>query len=73
MMPVMNGWEFLAARHDDVMLATIPVVVVSAAYDAARAEGAAGYIKKPVDLERLIAVVERYCGLPASKGVDQAS
>jgi CheY-like chemotaxis protein len=28
MMPVMNGWEFLRKRREDLTIATIPVVVV---------------------------------------------
>ncbi len=73
MMPVMNGRQFLALQKEDVMLATIPVVVVSAAADAPEALGAAGYIKKPVELGRLIAMVERYCGLAATGDARQAS
>jgi CheY-like chemotaxis protein len=61
MMPVMNGWEFLEAHRTDTTLATIPVVVVSAAGDKAKSAPAAGFIKKPVDLESLLNVVRRYC------------
>lgn len=63
MMPVMNGWEFLQARQDDIFLATIPVVVVSAIHvDQAKNPGVTGFIKKPVDLEHLLTVVNQYCG-----------
>ena len=62
MMPVMNGWEFLEAQKGDVTLATIPVVVVSAFNDkGGTVGGAAGFIKKPVELESLLRVVQRYC------------
>src|SRR4051812_37667489 len=40
MMPVMNGWEFLQMQRQDEILATIPVVVVSAGGEKAQAPGA---------------------------------
>jgi CheY-like chemotaxis protein len=65
MMPIMNGWEFLEAIEEGKgdTLTTIPIVIVSAAGDAARnvKDKAAGFIKKPVDLDRLIQTVNRYC------------
>src|SRR5687768_13520104 len=33
MMPVMDGWEFLAARKEDPRLASIPITVISASRD----------------------------------------
>jgi CheY-like chemotaxis protein len=66
MMPVMNGWEFLDQRQGDVALATIPVVIVSAITDRAKSAQASGFIKKPVDLARLIEAVTTYCGKPAA-------
>lgn len=66
MMPVMNGWEFLEECKQDITLATIPVVVVTAAGDAAKKAQASGYIKKPVDIEMLLRTVRRFCGHPAS-------
>lgn len=61
MMPVMNGWEFLAVQHGDSRLAAIPVIVVSAAGDRARSTEANGYLKKPIDLKLLLEMVHRYC------------
>ncbi len=64
MMPVMNGWEFRAEQQQDQELSAIPVVVLSAhasAEETARTMGVAGYLKKPVRLERLLATVKRYC------------
>jgi CheY-like chemotaxis protein len=67
MMPVMNGWEFLKTvkqDHEFNAVATIPIVIVSAARDAeklAYENGAEGFVKKPVDLESLYASVGRYC------------
>lgn len=61
MMPVMNGWEFLQHMQSDTVIATIPVVVVSAIAERARARPIAAYVKKPVDINVLIQLVERYC------------
>jgi CheY-like chemotaxis protein len=68
MMPVMSGGEFLALARKDDALATIPVVIVSAwPSEAAQIAGATqGYVKKPIDLETLLATVDRFC----SKGGD---
>ena len=63
MMPVMSGGEFLAELRANDVLATIPVVVVSAWPDEAafvRAQ-TQGYVKKPVSLDVLLELVARYC------------
>jgi CheY-like chemotaxis protein len=63
MMPVMNGWEFAQALKGDMALATIPVVVVTAFAERGLDRlGARGVVKKPVDLDRLLAVVKEHCG-----------
>jgi CheY-like chemotaxis protein len=67
MMPVMNGWEFLDVQKTDHVLASLPVVVVSALNaSAALSSGkqpvpAVGYIKKPIALNSLIEIVQQYC------------
>ena len=64
MMPVMNGWEFMSRRREESALADIPVVVISAdqrAREKATAIGAEECLEKPIDLNRLIDTVERYC------------
>lgn len=60
MMPVMNGWQFLEAQREHDVYATIPVVVISAAGEKAKTAQAAGYIKKPIDLDALLNVVGQY-------------
>ncbi len=72
-MPVMNGWEFREEQMRDPALASVPVVVCTADSDAERkaAEvGAVDWLRKPIDPERLLAVVERYVGRP--EGFDRA-
>jgi CheY-like chemotaxis protein len=59
MMPVMNGWEFLAAVAGDPVLRAIPVVVLTAA-EHAQVPGALEVLSKPMDLKELLRVVERY-------------
>lgn len=65
MMPEMNGWEFMEVRRHTQVLASIPVIVVSAAASMSGRPGLPpgtdGYIKKPVDLEKLLAEVSRHC------------
>ena len=60
MMPIMDGWSFRQAQLRDPLLWGIPVVVLSAAYDLRRQTvniQAAAYLKKPVDMTKLISVV----------------
>jgi len=63
MMPVMSGREFLAVLRETDVLATIPVVVVSAWPDeAARVcERTQGFVKKPVSLDALLSLVQKFC------------
>lgn len=62
MLPVMNGHRFRDLQVRDRSLAWIPVVVVSGALDAAREArelGASAFVRKPVDVDELRAVVTR--------------
>ena len=63
-MPVMNGWQFREEQLKDAALAAVPVVVCTAAGRAeekAQSIGAAGWLQKPIDPERLLEVVGTYC------------
>jgi CheY-like chemotaxis protein len=67
-MPVMDGRQFRANQLADPALAGIPVLLLSGLRDLpqqAAALGAAGYLRKPVGDEDLVAAVERCCR-PAS-------
>jgi CheY-like chemotaxis protein len=59
MMPVMNGWEFLAVVENDPLLQAIPIVVLTAT-ERAQVPGASEVLNKPMDLQELLRVVERY-------------
>ena len=66
MMPKMNGWQFRAAQQVQQRLADIPVVVLSASGNldqVAAKMGVAGFLRKPIDLIDLLAVLQRHCGL----------
>ena len=70
MMPVMNGWEFLQAQRAHPQFAHLPVIIVSALPEGRALVPATGLIqaegllRKPLDVDSLLRVVEQYC-LPA--------
>jgi CheY-like chemotaxis protein len=62
-MPVLTGDEFRQRQLQDAALAQIPVIVISAADDAqsrGRTLGAVAVLTKPIDLDRLLELVERH-------------
>ena len=63
MMPVMDGWEFRRRMQSNPDIAGLPVIVLSA-LDQSRAKDvdAAAFLKKPLDLDRLLRLVRHYCG-----------
>ena len=69
MMPVMSGDEMLKALKAVHALAQIPVTIVTAS-GAPMPPLASGLLKKPVDLDVLLRIVERSCASPhdARKG-----
>jgi CheY-like chemotaxis protein len=64
MMPEMDGWTTLTKLKSDPELADIPVIMLTMADNASlgQALGAAEYLTKPVDRERLAAVLARHAG-----------
>jgi adenylate cyclase len=62
MMPDLDGWSVLAALRQDSDLADIPVIMVTIVDEHRRgiALGAAGYLTKPIDRERLHRLVSRF-------------
>lgn len=61
-MPVMNGDEFLKAQKQDARWSSIPTVVLTAAGGREKPELANGFVKKPIDLDDLLAVIHKYLG-----------
>jgi CheY-like chemotaxis protein len=70
MMPVMNGWDFMEAVKKTRRLEDLPVVVVSA-YSERKAEGVRRVLKKPLDVNQLLAAVADYCCCPPKPAVVQ--
>jgi CheY-like chemotaxis protein len=67
MMPVMDGVAFRVRQLGDPELSTIPVAVITAAGQAAAASmHAEAILHKPLRLESVLEVVERFC--PAGLG-----
>lgn len=61
LMPVMSGWALIEAKNADPALASIPVVVISAA-EREPLPGVAAFVPKPYDLHQVIDTVRRFCG-----------
>lgn len=59
-MPVMDGWEFMRRQRLEPAIAGIPVVVITALVSAVPA-GAKALVTKPVDVNRLMSLVQKYC------------
>lgn len=57
MMPDMNGYQFRQEQNSDPALAHIPIVVVTAANEPRHMEGAR-VLRKPIDLDVLLEVLE---------------
>jgi CheY-like chemotaxis protein len=62
-MPIMNGWQFCAAKKADDTLKALPVIVMSA---AAKTDPASPYfldvdevVPKPVEIDELLAAIGR--------------
>ena len=56
MMPVMDGPAFIAAKNLDPSISRIPVLAITASMQS-RMEGATAFMRKPVDLDSLLATV----------------
>jgi PAS domain S-box-containing protein len=71
LMPGMDGWAVLAALKADRALADIPVVMLTMLTDRnlGYVLGASDYLTKPVDRERLAAVLARYVPRPRSGSI----
>ncbi|MDP2411536.1 MAG: response regulator [Pseudolabrys sp.] len=62
MMPDLDGWSVLAALRQDALLADTPVIMVTILDEQRRgmALGAAGYLVKPIERERLHNLVQKF-------------
>ena len=64
LMPSMDGWQVLTALKADPELAEIPVVMVTIVDEKnlGYALGASDYINKPIDRDRLVALLNKHHG-----------
>lgn len=60
-MPIMTGEAFLALQKEHAELKHIPVAVFTAAGGKQKPDLAEDFVRKPIDLEDLLSLVERYC------------
>ena len=58
MMPVMDGWEFLAVRKQDPRLSAIPITVISASRDL---PDDVRCMTKPLSPDGLMMLVNEHC------------
>src|SRR5947209_7024695 len=59
-MPIMDGWEFMRQQRLEPSIADIPVIVITALVSAVPA-GAKALVTKPINVNRLMSLVEKYC------------
>jgi CheY-like chemotaxis protein len=64
MMPVMDGWQFLAElrRDEDAGVRRTPVVLLSGLGFIRGAAGVADFLRKPIDAAALLGCVRRFAG-----------
>ena len=63
-MPEMDGWRFRLEQQKNPSLSAIPVVILSARQDireAALTLGAADYLRKPIHVDSLLEIADRFC------------
>jgi len=67
-----EGEGFLRAKSRDALVASIPVIVMSAYVLPATIDGTVAVIQKPFDVERLLDVIRGTVGPPESPRTDAA-
>ncbi len=63
MMPIMDGWEFMSRMQSHPEWRDIPVIIVTAIYDARRTQqeiGAKAVLTKPFDIDQITELVNLY-------------
>jgi CheY-like chemotaxis protein len=71
LMPQIDGWAVLSAMKEDAALAEIPVIMVTIVDNQSIgfSLGAADYLIKPINRDRLVRAVEKYCPRGAPRHV----
>ena len=65
MMPVMDGWQFLAQRAVAKRARDCPIVLLSGLGFIPDAPGVADFLSKPVHFGKLRACLDRFCRKPS--------
>jgi DNA-binding response OmpR family regulator len=75
MMPVMDGWEFSRRQRLDRRIARVPVLAVSAGIESLEAHpiDVDRFLRKPMQLDRLLATVRDLLGAAAGPRCTRAS
>jgi len=62
MMPIMTGWEFLESAAEDPALASIPVIILSAAEkkESPKHPKVLAFLPKPVPIETLMTLIKAH-------------
>jgi CheY-like chemotaxis protein len=73
-MPDMSGWDVLEQLKADPELSAIPVIMVTIVDHEALglARGAANYLMKPIDRDRLAVALDKHCVRPDQNVPDLA-
>ena len=65
LMPVADGWRFLERLKKHEAMASVPIVIVTglgaASREWAKSLGAVDFLRKPVEADELIRMVQRNC------------
>jgi signal transduction histidine kinase/DNA-binding response OmpR family regulator/HAMP domain-containing protein len=71
LMPQMDGWRALKELKADAELRNIPVIMVTVLNERGMAIplGAADFVTKPVDRQRLAAILRDHCASPSSASI----
>lgn len=71
MMPKLDGWDVLKALKGDALLRNIPVIMVTILNERGMAIplGAADFVTKPIDRQRLTAILREHCSNPGNVSV----
>ena len=71
MMPKLDGWSALRALKADAELRDIPVIMVTVLNERGMAIplGAADFVTKPVDRQRLMAILRDHCANPTNRSI----
>lgn len=62
MMPVMDGWEFLAHQKSRSPSRPVPIVLLSGMAFIRDAPGVADFLSKPIRPDKLLSCIKRFCG-----------